>query len=361
MKLSYTGLAVLLGAQAALSAQEASLATVPAPQPGQVTQAALIRSSSFSATLPQSAQQAHKPAAQASTAPPPPMKRRQIDPSMVGYLDDSAVGNEVRLRFDAGFNMPRPDRAEYFYAGSSTPSPATSAVQRTLNFQELYLSGEYAPFKYFSAFVMVPYRWIEPFFISSPGKSPDLFSGGGISDVQAALKFAALHTDSTQVTLELRASFPSGNGANGFGTNHYTVEPMVLMYRRLSDRAALEAEAGDSHPIGGTIFVNPPSPSQKWSADVAMYGLGPSYRLITRDKYSFAPVLELVTWHVFGGLQTGQDNLVQSAAGINVFNAKLGGRINFSNGSSIYAGYGRGITSDIWYRNLFRIEYRRSF
>jgi hypothetical protein len=293
--------------------------------------------------------------------PPKPIKPRQIDPSMVGYIDDGAVGNEVRIRFDAGFNAPRPDRAEYFYAGSPSPDPSTTAVQRTLNFQQLYLSGEYAPFKTLSAFVVVPFRWIEPFFISAPGRSPDLFSGGGISDVQAGVKYAAIKTDETHVTLQLKADFPSGNGAKGFGTNHYTVEPMVLLYQKLSDHAALEGELGDSHPIGGTYFTIPPAAPQKWSADVAMYGLGPSYRLIDRDKYSFAPVLELVAWHVFGGLQTGANSVVQSAAGINVFNAKLGGRLSFANGSSIYAGYGRAITSDIWYRNLFRVEYRRAF
>ena len=297
----------------------------------------------------------------AENGPPKPMKPEPIDPSMVGYIDDGAVGNEVRIRFDAGFNAPRPDRAEYFYAGTTSPVASTAAVQRTLNFQQLYLSGEYAPFKTLSAFVMVPFRWIEPFFTNAPDKSPNLFSGGGISDVQAGVKYAALTTDQTHVTLQLKADFPSGNGTKGFGTNHLSVEPMVLLYRKLTDRAALEGEAGDSHPIGGTYFENPPAPPQKWSADVAMYGLGPSYKLIDRDRYSFAPVLELVAWHVFGGLQTGANNVVQSAAGINVFNAKLGGRLRFHNGGSIYAGYGRGITSDIWYRNLFRMEYRKAF
>jgi hypothetical protein len=297
----------------------------------------------------------------AESGPPKPIKPRQIDPSMVGYIDDGAVGNEVRVRFDAGFNAPRPDRAEYFYAGSKSPNASTAAVQRTLNFQQLYMNGEYAPFKSFSAFVMVPFRWIEPFFISAPGKSPNLFSGGGISDVQAGVKFAALMTDQTHVTLQLKADFPTGNGIKGFGTNHYSIEPIVLLYQKLSDRAVLEGEAGDSHPIGGTYFTLPPAPPEKWSADVAMYGLGPSYQLIDRDRYSFAPVLEFVAWHVFGGLQTGANNVVQSAAGINVFNAKLGGRVSFANGSSIYAGYGRAITSDIWYRNLFRVEYRRTF
>lgn len=291
------------------------------------------------------------------------MKRTRIDPSMVGYIDDSAVRNEVRLRFDAGFDMPRPDRAEYFYSGSSKPAANTVAVQRTLNFQELYFNGEYAPCKFLSAFVMVPYRWIEPYFVPSATRTPDLFSGGGISDVQAGLKAAAIHSDARNLTFQLRAYFPTGNGVDGFGTNHYSIEPMVLFYQRLSDRTALEAEGGDTHPIGGTVYTAKTATAkpQSFAGDVAMYGLGPSYQLIARDSYQFAPVLELVSWHVFGGLQTGQNGLVQSAAGINVLNAKLGGRISFSNGSSIYAGYGRGLTADIWYRNLFRMEYRREF
>jgi len=295
------------------------------------------------------------------SGPPKPMNPPEIDPSMVGYIDDASIGNQVRVRFDAGFDTPRPDRAEYFYQGSPAPNPPTSATQRTLNFQELYLSGEYAPFKRLSAFAMLPFRWIQPIFIVAPGTTPGLSDEGGISDLQAGLKFAVLSTERSLVTLQLRSYFPTGDGPHGLGTGHYSIEPLVLFYQKLNDRTALEGEAGDTHPIGGTMYMNPPSPPRQWSADVAMYGLGASYRLIQRDSYSFAPVLELVAWHVYGGLQTGSNNQAQSAAGINVFNAKLGGRISFTNGSSIYAGYGRGITSDIWYRNLFRIEYRKSF
>jgi hypothetical protein len=294
---------------------------------------------------------------------PKQLKRTRIDASMVGYIEDSAVQTQVRVRFDAGFNDPRPDRAEYFYAGST--SPGNGAIQRTLNFQELYLNGEYAPLERFSAFVQVPFRWIQPFLVAGtvpPGTTPAPPNGGGISDVQGGLRFAAIASASRNLTFQLGADFPTGNGDNGLGTNHYSIEPKILLFQRLSDRTAIEAEAGDSHPIGGTVYyATPSSPPQNFAADVAMYGIGPSYELIKGDRYSIAPVLELVSWHVFGGLQTGSTNVVQSAGGINVLNAKLGARASFSNGSSIYAGFGRGLTSDIWYRNLFRIEYRRVF
>ena len=291
-----------------------------------------------------------------------PLKRSRIDTSMVGYLDSAAVQTEVRVRFDAGFNDPRPDLAEYFYAG--TAGPNSGAIQRTLNFQQLYLMAEYAPQKRISGFVQVPFRWIQVFFVPEtilPNTTPTPPNGGGISDLQAGLRFAAIRSASRIVTFQFGADFPTGDGTNGLGTGHYSIEPKVQFFQKLSERTAIEAEAGDSHPIGGTIYVAPPSPAQNFAGDVAMFGVGPSYQLIQRDSYRITPVLELVSWHVFGGLQTGASGVVQSAAGTNVFNAKLGARLSLADGTSIYAGYGRGLTSDIWYRNLFRVEYRHTF
>lgn len=295
-------------------------------------------------------------------APMKPMKRTAIDPSMVGYIDDPTVQDEIRLRFDAGFDDPRPDLAEYFYAGHKAPVSPTASFQRTLNFQQLYLSAEYAPVHSLSGFVQLPYRWIQPTFLPSSTRTPDFSSGSGISDVQAGVRYAAIASDARTFTLQLGASFPSGNGSIGLGTNHYSLAPAALLYQKISDRAALEGEVGDSHPIGGTNYrASATSAPQNFAGDVLMYGVGPSYQLIVRDGYRLAPVLELVGWHVFGGLETNSANQVQSAAGTNIFNAKLGARLDFSGSNSIYAGYGRGLTSSIWYRNLFRIELRHSF
>lgn len=291
-----------------------------------------------------------------------PMKREKLDPSNVGYIDDPTVQSEVRLRFDAGFNDPRPDLAEYFYAGHAKPVSPTSSFQRTLNFQQLYFNAEYTPGHSFSGFLQIPYRWIQPFFLPSATRTPDLSSASGISDVQLGLKYSAIASDLRTLTLQLSASLPSGDGAAGLGTGHSAIAPAALLYQKLSDRTALEAEFGDSHPIGGTTyFATPTSTAQHFAGDVLMYGAGPSYQLIGRDNFHLAPVLELVGWHVFGGLQTNSANQVQSGAGTNIFNAKLGARLSFSGSNSIYAGYGRGLTSNIWYRNLFRIEIRHSF
>ena len=363
----FPGLMVLLFLQSALGAQEPNRLSV---NPGAIADAApAMANLSFqtSSQTPANSNQTppakpiQKPKHPAKAEPAKQLKRAKIEGSMVGYIEPAPVENDVRIRFVAGCYDPRPDRAEYFYAGSNAPAASTSAVQRTLNFQELYLYGEYAPLSRFSGFVQIPFRWIQPSFVPDTGQ-PSLSSGGGISDVQAGMKLAAVTSPARNLTFQLRAYFPTGNGAAGMGTNHYSIEPKVLFLQRLSDRVAIEAEAGDTHPIGGTIYyATSSSPGQTFSADVAMYGVGPSYELIKRDSYRLTPIFELVSWHVFGGLQTGSTSVVQSAAGINVLNAKLGARASFADGSSIYAGFGRGITSDIWYRNLFRIEYRRVF
>lgn len=321
------------------------------------------------------ASQAQHPAPPANPAPPPirravleptmvgsaAPRRVRMDPSMVGYLDDPTIVSEIRIRFDAGFNDPRPDRAGYFYCGCANIGPG-AAVQRTLNFQQLYLTAEYAPAQRVSGFVELPFRWIQPrFYPFSQPISSSSVDQAGISDVQAGLKFAALSSAASHLALQLTASFPSGSGAKGLGTGHTSLIPAAIFYQRLSHRAGIEAEVNDTHPLSGYTNPTPPNQGKSFAGDVTMFGIGPSYVLVDRPSYRLAPVLELVAWHVFGGLQTDSAGVVDSAAGIDVFNAKLGARILFNNGGSLYAGYGRAITSDIWYRNLFRMEYRYTF
>ena len=82
---------------------------------------------------------------------------------MVGYVDDAIVGSQIRIRFDAGFHDNAPDRADFFYAqyaGLNGPGP--NSVVTDLNFQQLYLRGEYAPMQRLSFFTEIPFRWIQP-------------------------------------------------------------------------------------------------------------------------------------------------------------------------------------------------------
>ena len=326
--------------------------------------AATAETTSSSTSAP--AQQSKSPQ---KPRPKPEVERPPAEGSMVGYIDNAIVGNEVRVRFDAGFDNNRPDRAEFFYAqcGCDGRPPAKGpfpGLVLHLNFQQLYMRAEYAPTKRFSGFVDVPIRWVQPQqFVAQT--APGFTNKAGISDVMAGFKFAAVATSEHYLTFQMSAAFPSGDSSKGLGTNHYTIQPEILFFQRLSDRSALEAQLGDSHPINSTSMPG-------FAGDVFTYGIGPSYQLYRGENISITPVLEMVGWRVIGGLETNGDfftvpgfpNLhpvVRNADGTNIVNLKAGFRTSIGNRNSLYIGYGQALTHEMWYKHIVRIEYRYTF
>jgi hypothetical protein len=289
-----------------------------------------------------------------------------VQGSTVGYIDNAVVGSQVRVRFDAGFGDSQPDLAEFFYAacgcaGGTTAGPKPG-LATNLNFQQLYMRGEYAPKKFLSFMFEVPVRWIQPTSYA-PGTIPSGETGfgdqGGISDVSAGFKLAAIASSRQYLTFQFVGTFPSGDSGKGLGTDHYTFAPSLLYYQKLTDRFTLEAEFGDSHPIGGDV--------PGFAGDVVEYGAGPSYVAYKSEKVQFAPVVELVAWRIFGGKWTNPDlNGMgpgwDTADGSNIVNLKVGARTTIGNNNSFYVGYGHALTSaNVWYEQILRVEYRRTF
>jgi len=327
------------------------------------------------------------PAFQTAPKVPPPQKPKPAQPkkspepkptipsSMVGYIDNAIVGSQIRIRFDDAFHNNVPDRAEFFYAQCSCipNGPGPNSVVQDLNFQQLYMHAEYAPTRRFSFFAEVPVRWIQPQIqIAGPGTSP-LPNEAGLSDVEAGLKLAAIASSNQYLTFQLRAYFPSGSATTGLGTNHYSIEPALLFYQKLSDRLALEAQVGDWHPIGGSSCPQPCNssastpPSQNFAGDIFFYGVGPSYILYRDENIRFAPVVELVGWRGMGGFETIQPNAMVdfqqavSADGTNIVNLKIGARTSIGRRNSFYVGFGQAVTHSVWYEHIARAEYRYSF
>jgi Putative MetA-pathway of phenol degradation len=298
------------------------------------------------------------------------VKRATIDPSMVGYIDDAIIHPEVRVRFDAARDDETPDRAEFFYAkcGCYGALPSTNAafdpgtpgpgpgIPKAVNFQQLYFYGEVAPHPRLSFFTQLPFRWLQP--QSFPGTSQAFPSSGGFGDVQLGMKFAPIVSTRRYLTLQFKAFLPSGDAGLGLGTHHYSIEPSLLYYQRLSERLAVEAEVGDTHPLGTSSGV-PTATSHGFAGDVFFYGAGPSYKFINDEKFGLAGVLEVVGWNVRSGYVTGPAN--PSTAGVNIVNMKLGPRMSFGSHHSLYIGYGIALTSAKWYRDIVRTEYRYSF
>jgi len=323
---------------------------------------------------------AEKEKAKRKSAPPPESEWPTVDASMVGYIENAVVGSEVRVRFDAAFNDEFPDRAEFIYGkcgcystlfkpgdaayDANAPGPRPG-VPNNVNFQALSFMGEYAPKgnRRFSAFIQIPFRWLQPQGLTAglPGETVAFSNGAGISDVEAGLKFALLATPKRYLTAQLKSYFPSGSALHGLGTNHYSIEPALLYYQRFSHKFELEGELGGWLPIGGSTGVSttPGVPSsQGFAGNIFFYGFGPSYRLIDRDQFRLAPVIELIGWSVTGGEQTGS---TLQASGTNIVNLKIGARMSFHTRNSVYVGYGFPLTSADWYNDILRVEYRYSF
>lgn len=304
--------------------------------------------------------------------PPPPPPEEDVPRrrgSMVGYLDDPIVSSKIRIRFDVARSISVPDRAEFFYAKcgcyrdlpSSNPDFDPDArgpgpgIVTDLGFQQLYVQGEYAATQRVSVFAEVPFRQLRPeSFVPGTGSFGDQ---DGLSDVRAGVKLALVDTAEQMLSAQVRVFLPTGDGLKGLGTEHATVEPALLYYQRLSERASLEAQFGVWLPLDGSAGV-PVSSGDDFSGRVLTYGFGPSVDVYRSGTFRFAPVVELVGWRVLGGFQTTTPG---AADGVNIVNLKFGARASWTNGASLYAGYGRALTDDDWYDDIFRVEYRFAF
>jgi hypothetical protein len=300
--------------------------------------------------------------------PPPPPERGRRRPSMVGYINDAGVQSQVRVRFDVGTGINSPDRAEFFYAkcgcyrflpadhpafdpDAAGPGPG---ITTGVDFQQLYVQAEYGFGDRVSLYGELPVRWIQPQgFLPDTGSFPDQ---SGLSDLRAGLKWALVAQDRAFVTLQLQGNFPTGDGLKGLGVEHFSFEPALLYNQNLGEIVDFEAQFGAVLPSGGSDGIA--TAAEEFAGKVLYYGIGPSFTLYRSNALAFAPVIELIGWHVIDGFQT---STLSEADGVNIVNVKIGGRFDFRNRSSIYVGYGHGLTDDVWYDDLFRLEYRYTF
>lgn len=275
--------------------------------------------------------------------------------SAVGYIDSALPISQIRIRSDAAYNMNRPDRAEFFYAKCGCLAPTDPNAQgpplpetRINSFQETSAYIEYAPTQRLSGFVEVPFRAINPEVNAN---------AVGLSDINAGAKYAWIYDSCRIVTTQLRVYTPTGNAQNGLGTNHYSIEPSLLFYQRLTSRMNLEGEFRDWIPVGGTDY----------EGNVLRYGLGLNYLVWGNERFKVYPVGELVGWTVLNGKQSAAPEAATiSANGDTIVNAKFGVRTQIGkpvgNGimsrADVYAGYGRALTGDFWYKDVMRFELR---
>jgi hypothetical protein len=268
-----------------------------------------------------------------------------VGDSRVGYIDNAIPGNVFRFRYDTAYNNRRPNRAEFFWAkGSGGGGPGVPRPETSVDYQDFtaYLEAV-APGRRLSGFVELPSRLV------NPEINPN---SGGYADMNAGFKYAFVRQDDLVATFQFRTYIPTGDADRGLGNNHVSLEPALLSWARLSDRLCLEGELRYWIPIGGSEFAG----------DIIRYGAGVQYDLCQTRYLLFSPVLEFVGWTVLDGLETvlhpGGEPIIEDAAGDTILNAKLGLRVRVGGSSDVYFGWGRPLTGDRWYENVYRAEWR---
>lgn len=263
-----------------------------------------------------------------------------------GYLDPAAPMNVIRFRADQGYHIDRPDRAEFFYAkcGCFPGAPGPRLPERSADYQDYNLYLEIAPSARFSGFVEAGVRSL----------NPDVNENAtGFNDLRLGFKYAILRDDDRILTFQLRTFLPTGEADRGLGTNHVSLEPSLLFWRRLNERLALHAQVGDWIPVGGEDFAG----------NVLNYGVGLSYAAVDTGRVRISPIVELLGWSVLDGFEFSTLNRgtgIRDAGGITVVNGKFGVRFEAAR-HDFYVGYGHALTNDIWYREILRFEYRLKF
>lgn len=265
------------------------------------------------------------------------------------YIDSAIVATRFRLRFDAAYDNPLPDRAEFFYAQCGNPGPPD--LETRVDYQDITPYLEWAYNDSFSLFVEAPVRFLNPEVNNNTA---------GFSDLNAGFKYALIACPDEFLTAQLRVYTPTGDADRGLGTAHASIEPAFLYFRRLTERLILQAEVRDWIPVDGSR-----SGERNFSGNVLRYGVGFGYDVwqscdVCSDARLTA-VGEFVGWTILDGLATNGFTGEQiDQQGVTIANAKIG--LRYTEGAhSFYGGFGTALTENVWYQDIMRFEYIRAF
>jgi hypothetical protein len=286
-----------------------------------------------------------------------------LNTSNTGYIDSAIPFSNFRLRYDAAYGANRPDRAEFFYAKcgcfrtANPPDPSAPGprlAETNVDYQDIRAYLEVALSERFSVFAEVPFRFLNP---------EQNANTAGVGDINVGFKAALLYDPDRVLSFQLRTFIPTGDSFHGLGTDHVSLEPALLLFQKLGERAQLEAQLEDWISIGGTDFAG----------NILNYGVGLSYFVVDNERFRVAPVVEFLGWTVLDGKEfafpEGGTGVTLDSAGKTIVNGKIGVRIGFGratdpgriSGSSLYVGYSRALTGDVWYKDMLRVEYRLRF
>lgn len=221
-------------------------------------------------------------------------------------IDASQPTNFLMVRWDSGFGLHTPDRAEYFWSMPGRGPALSPTYPNTLNFQELRFINEVGS-QVFSVQTEIPLRLLEP---DSGGSS------SGIGDMKVATKARLVNGKRWQVTQIMRTYIPIGSAQNGMGTGHVSLEPGALVRYEVKPNTYIHTQVKYWIPIAADVG---------FASNVLTTGVGVSHVLYETNNFAIIPVVEFVNYDFLSGQKTVNGVNVYSG-GENAYNVVTGAR-----------------------------------
>lgn len=270
--------------------------------------------------------------------------------SAASHIVSALPGDRLIFRYDNGWSMTHPDRAEWYMARNrGVPGGGGRGLrlpETTVDAQELSTYLEVGLCPRASLFVEMPERFL------NAEKNKDYYGWG---DLSAGGKFTFCVEETTLETAYFRVTTPTGDASHGLGTGHTSIEFGLLHFERLCPGLTLEAMLLDWIPVDGTISAG----------NVLHYGAALSFDFYATASHYVKPVVEVEGWTALRGMQTDvyptkdPDKLfvIESENRDTIINGSIGVRCGGDKGD-IYLGYTRAFTGPRWFENGLRLELR---
>lgn len=262
------------------------------------------------------------------------------------YVDPVRPATQTRLRWDRSYNIVYPDRAEYFWprADGLGLGPRPYLGVRTaphVGASELFLYQEAARGS-FGIWTEMPYRNSDP---------TGATGGSGFGDMRIGTKSVLLDREMIQLTLQLTTFLPTGVGLRGLGTEHVSLEPMLILGVKLAPESYLQASIAEWIPIGGDPGYAGAILHYHFSYNQAVWR--PVSNVVMISTW------ELNSWRFQDGAYT--DPVLgpgQKAGGISYFSGGPGVRWSICNKVDFGVGTAFALSYPHWAATQFRFEFR---
>jgi hypothetical protein len=271
------------------------------------------------------------------------------------FQDSARPVTQMRFRWDTGWDLLRPDRAEYFWARERGPL-GPNVIARAVNYREfsLYMEGA---IDRIGIFVDTPYREVG---IKAAAISPTpdhTFSGFG--DVVVGSKTLLLDCELVQTSFQFKTFILSGDARKGLGTGHVSLEPALLFALRLTPLTYIQAETAYWIPVGGDSLYQGNVFHGHLSLNQVLWHINHNVQVIG--------TLEGNEWSVINGNYTNSDTLdaggnpIPVRARTSMFSAGPGIRFVVCDKIDLGVGSAFSLTGDHWAEELVRAEFRWRF